>query len=316
MKEGSGKPVSPWLILGAGLAAVLFSIYLAFALEPKEVGPKVLIAFIAESGFAGIIAVLIIWAVDRREKEEFRNYIQRSDRRLAVRNILAYASDLDVPANISHEIEKYLSATPFIKNFQDYVIEIRKIGIDSVRIRFDTTVEYQNVSQTTQVLKHRTLLTRRPVASSGGTLNRLLSLRADLLGEEDEPRRNLCDIDLSELQIDSLEYEEVLKAEIAPGGKLRMTIAAEKVSNLNGSDLVRQLHLCGRMKFEFVFDRTEFDLNTVLFCSGGENSSLIKTAAGARLEIDRPFLVNNGIVFQWHPITPTGSENAVAGSTP
>ena len=298
MIEQTDKPIPIRPIFMGGLVAVAVSLILAFIYNPSGLVEKILLAFIAETGFACIIAVLIILLVDRREKEEFRNYITRSDRRLAARNILAYASDLDVPDVLSREIEGYLNATPFIKNFQNYIIQLKRDGDAGVVVLFNSVTEYQNISLVAQKLVQEGYLTVEKQINSSSN-GHFTSFKAERFDQATKSYVSICDSTLVDSLTNAVTYSDYFSEEIKPGDRVRVTLTAQKKHPLNGSDFVRQRYLCCKMKFDLMFDQAEFDLETLLFCPGEDSASITKTAIGKSIDINRPFLVNNGLMFSW-----------------
>ena len=272
---------------------------------------KILLTCLAELGFACVIAVIIIFAVDRREKLELREYLTRSDRRLTARNLLAYASDLDIPDEISREIEHYLSATPFIKIYQNFTISLKKIDDERVQVCFQTVVEYMNISQSDKELDQETWLSRptlpEPENQQQDTqlqkdgIVSFHSTRFDTMTSEWVP---VSSKDFSEQRPHSHSDKETNEVLINPGGRVKVSIGAEKYHPISGADDVRQKFLCQKMKFDFVFDKSEFELETLLFCSEGDEQSTYTTPMGMTVEPTRPFLLNNGvkglcILFRW-----------------
>jgi len=306
MSNETGSPVSLKLVLWIGVAAVVFSIWIAFLDSETDLIKKILIACLAELGFACVIAVIIVIAVDRREKQEFINYIVRSDRRLAARNLLAYVSDLDIPDIISQEVERYARHSPFIKNFQDYIVKIEEQVDDTAKVTIESRSEYQNISRLPQVLDHSGYLSKGTAKS----------------GHEARGGFRFCSIELIDLNgkvisssiksydedgIQAVENENASGVSLEPGARLSMSVLAEKYCGLSGADYLRQKYLCKQMRFDFIFDRNTFDVDVVIFAPDFESARIDPTAVGMRVTVPAPFVTNNGVLFRWRYKRPAAN---------
>ena len=171
-----------------------------------------------------------------------------------------------------------------------------------------TVVEYLNISQSDKELGQETWLSRptlpEPENQQQDTqlqkdgIVSFHSTRFDTMTSEWVP---VSSKDFSEQRPHSHSDKETNEVLINPGGRVRVSIGAEKYHPISGADYVRQKFLCQKMKFDFVFDKSEFELETLLFCSEGDEQSTYTTLMGMTVEPTRPFLLNNGVMFRWHP---------------
>lgn len=120
--EKFGRRV-PWLFF-FGVVLVVISLYLAFEFEPKEVGYKVILAGVAELGFAAVIACLIIVTIDHSEKQKYKAELLEGQERLMSAGFASYVSGVNLPKEISDNIKSLIAGSPFVKSYNKNSIDL------------------------------------------------------------------------------------------------------------------------------------------------------------------------------------------------
>jgi hypothetical protein len=127
-----------WLAV-LGLIAVFVALTLAFYFNPKDLVWKVVLAGIAELGFAALIAVFIIQTIDKHEKENYRKEIVHSQSTLAEYGFSAYITGINVPDAILSRFGQIIGGDGVIKRWQLSEIDLSANG---ETVQFDLKSEY------------------------------------------------------------------------------------------------------------------------------------------------------------------------------
>ncbi|WP_139112592.1 hypothetical protein [Hoeflea olei] len=143
-----------WPLWG-GITLISIGIFFAVSIDDHTLFQKLVVAGITELGFAFFIAHIIIITVDREEKQEMRRELRleqermeterrTAERRVASKLYLSTVLDVDLPNNVSDELNKYILASKLLKRDQKLKYKIVNLNPFAKLIQsLDAT--YENV---------------------------------------------------------------------------------------------------------------------------------------------------------------------------
>ncbi|HUV32553.1 MAG TPA: hypothetical protein VMW31_03195, partial [Devosiaceae bacterium] len=257
--EEFGGNAPHWLFV-IGALLILAAVTLLFAFNPSHMVGKIFVTAVGELGFALVIAYIIIAVVDRRQKEDFRTYVQRTERRLASRSLIAYLTDLEMSGEVSDELEQMLITSNFIKTTQLKRFELREEN--PAWIEFRTIADYvaYNASGSPSEFHFPFYLDREldlPEQFQGrnGMIDFLAQIRR---AQADKFVTKREDTFAAPLPQDSEDVN--FKARLAPGEQVRIRNTVVTMKRCHDNEVWQNLFLAEKTRIEVVFDPAKMDI--------------------------------------------------------
>jgi hypothetical protein len=303
------KEAAKWPLV-VGVVLIFFGLSLLFALDPQKTIWKVILAGVAELGFAFAIAWIILAAIEvksrnRHEKEmdqrrgQFEDEIREREKTLN-KNIFDYIYSVKLPKSLFLCVEKHIFQSPFIKEHQrlEYTFGERKDGWILIRGEFE--YEVKNVSQDTQTYPVQFFIGKE-VGRSQAPFDEEGYYKVSIGGKEytvDEIKA------ADEAAEDTEEFQRFeSKHELKPDESVEVRLGFYLRKRSTDSELWQTIDLCDSLDARVRYDPKEFDLHITPVHSCDEFSSKPdRDDFGVRVQLSEPLLKGNGVQFWWAPM--------------
>lgn len=134
-----------------GILAVVVSLYFAFTLESVGLVNKIIIAAIAEIGFAALIAVFIVITLDHHEKAKIEREISEQYKRLTSLGFASFIAQVSLPESISERLPDFLGESAIVKRYHNVDT---KLYVDGEDILLDESHTFAAYNATNEIISY------------------------------------------------------------------------------------------------------------------------------------------------------------------
>lgn len=280
-----------------GLVAVFSSLFIAFYFDPKMLGWKVIVAGVAELGFAALIAVFIIQTIDKHEKENYRREVVNSQNTLTEYGFSAYITGIDVPNSILRRFGQIIGGEGVIKrcHISEIRLEKRPEGAD-----FQMNSEYIAYNAS----KYSTQFSIPLLAGSAISDAEIEIYRKNGTEWKIERERKISNPEIG--SIENIQERHVHTISLEPGEEFKV------ISKFRGTKEKSDSHLnsnaINALKYKFVvrYRPDEFKLNARLSSNFEYDRDELQAQDGWKtlvLNQEAPLLCGSSAYVFWQPVS-------------
>lgn len=310
--------------LWVGVILISIGIFFALTIYDPTLFQKLVVAGITELGFAFFIAHVIIITVDRDEKQEMRREIRaeqkrlETERRLAERRVtsklyLSTVLEVDLPNDISDELNKYILASKLLK--RDQRIKYRIHFLDPyAKLVQSLDATYENVHRETydyyppfqsyhnQIVEAEERhpneiwgllsLTLSVTRAGSRVSEKILSWQRSPNEKEAKPKEKFS------ADLDGVNLNDPIQLEFGDKVRLQVEWASPKFENDN--EVFTNTNFAENMVIDVEYDKNEFEVGyRCIHPRAKECMSISEGKHHDTLNFDFPFMPSNGVITWW-----------------
>lgn len=299
-------PLKFWWLLLLGAAATIASLTLALHFEPKHLVLKILIAAVAELGFAAIIAYVIILVVDKKEKEEFRSYLQRSERRLASKAVLSYLLDTELPVAVSDQLEEFIAGSALVKRHQNLTFKLTEIRDNRDWLLMAQVSDYVAYNATSSHIKEDLYISFDYDPQTPADVLKMCyveTIKVEKRGASQNEFKPVDNIPANRKSPLSDYKQEHIPIDLAPYEEVRVCIEALRPKRVRDNELWRNAYLCETLTMNLRYNKGLLSAGHTMIHPKRTTGDFREADDGLTIECNEPLLRANGVLFWWHPHT-------------
>jgi hypothetical protein len=289
-----------WTII-VGVLFVFVGLFFALHFHVETLGPKLLIGFVTEIGFALLIAWGVAHVIERGARKEYDNYTKEKAQIIS-QNVFGYLYSVKLPRSAFDVMEEHIFKAPIIKTEQKLEYELLDPEDDSgwikMRCEFDYTLK--NISDS--VVKHPVRFHASRVSVIGAPDIPGLGLQSLFIGPEEIPADKFPEIDLAAADDVGIQKYQVDR-EIQPNAELRVRVRFVQLKRVDDNDLYQTNTVTESFELKLRYNADMFDVFIEAVHPSSKFDGDIIQNGGRRcrtVSIDQALLPKNGVFMWWN----------------